>query len=253
MQGDQDKSWAPHIVCKQCVEHLRQWTKKVRKSLRFGIPMVWREPKNNFDDCYFCAVSTKGINRKNKKSLDYPNLESAIRPIPHCYEIPVPVFEGLLELKLPGFEEDEASVLSTDSCKTTVSDVDFNLSSLPQLFSQREIYDLTRDLNLSKNISELLASRFKEKTRLQLGTLITFYRKRYSDFLPYLTQENDIVYCKNRSKKNDIVYCKDRSKKKTTSYMENDIVYGKRHRIWKTTSYIIGVAKGGSRGPVLRN
>ena len=26
--GDQDKAWAPHIVCKQCVEHLRQWTKK---------------------------------------------------------------------------------------------------------------------------------------------------------------------------------------------------------------------------------
>ena len=27
--GDQDKAWAPHIVCKQCVEHLRQWTKKL--------------------------------------------------------------------------------------------------------------------------------------------------------------------------------------------------------------------------------
>ena len=26
--GDQNKEWAPHIVCKQCVEHLRQWTKK---------------------------------------------------------------------------------------------------------------------------------------------------------------------------------------------------------------------------------
>ncbi|KAI5696331.1 hypothetical protein M8J76_008968 [Diaphorina citri] len=24
--GDQDKSWAPHEVCKTCVEHLRQWT-----------------------------------------------------------------------------------------------------------------------------------------------------------------------------------------------------------------------------------
>ena len=26
--GDQDKSWVPHIVCKTCIEHLRQWTKK---------------------------------------------------------------------------------------------------------------------------------------------------------------------------------------------------------------------------------
>ena len=32
MLGDQEKAWAPHIVCKQCVEHFRQWTKKDRKS-----------------------------------------------------------------------------------------------------------------------------------------------------------------------------------------------------------------------------
>ena len=57
--GDQDKAWAPHIVCKKSVEHLRQWTKKERKSLHFGIPMAWREPKNHLNDCYFCAVNTK--------------------------------------------------------------------------------------------------------------------------------------------------------------------------------------------------
>jgi len=58
MLGDQDKAWAPHIVCKQCVEHLRHWTKKTRKSLSFGIPMVWHELKNHFDDCFFRAVNT---------------------------------------------------------------------------------------------------------------------------------------------------------------------------------------------------
>ena len=101
MLADQDKSRAPHIVCNQRVKHLQQRTKKVKKSLRFSIPKVWREPKNHFDDCYAWV-----INRKNKKSLVYPNLESAIRPIPHCNEIPVPVFEGLLKFELPGFEED---------------------------------------------------------------------------------------------------------------------------------------------------
>ena len=40
MLGNQDKPWAPHIVCKPCVEHLRQWTSKSRKSLEFAIPMV---------------------------------------------------------------------------------------------------------------------------------------------------------------------------------------------------------------------
>ena len=166
--GDQDKAWALHIVCKKSVEHLRQWTKKERKSLRFGIPMVWCESKNYLNDCYFCAVNTKGINRKNRNSLVCPNLESAIRPILHCNEIPPPVFEGLPELELPGSKEDQVSVSSTDSSDSTVSDVDFPPSSLPQLFSQGELNDLTRDLNLSKESSELLASRLKEKIYFSL-------------------------------------------------------------------------------------
>ena len=129
----------------------------------------------------------------------YPNLKSASRPIPHSNEIPVPVFENLPELELPSFEEDQASVLSADSSESTVSAVDFTLSSPPQLFSKRKLNDLTRNLNLSKESSELLASRLKEKNLLQPGTLIICYRKRHSEFLPYFTQENDIIYC------NDVV------------------------------------------------
>ena len=40
MLGDQDKPWAPQIVCKPSVEHLQQWTNKSRKSLGYAIPMV---------------------------------------------------------------------------------------------------------------------------------------------------------------------------------------------------------------------
>ena len=69
----------------------------------------------------------------------YPNLESAIRPIPHGNEIPIPVFKSLPKLELPGSEEDQASVLSTDSSEDTVSGIDFPPSLLPQLFSQREL------------------------------------------------------------------------------------------------------------------
>ena len=131
----------------------------------------------------------------NRNSLVYLNLESAIRPIPYCNKIPVPVSKGLTELELPGSEEDQASVLSTDSSKDTVSDVCFPPSLLPQLFFQGEFNDLTRDLNLSKKSSEFLASRHKEKYLLQPGTFLTFYRKRHIEYLPYFTQENDKVYC----------------------------------------------------------
>ena len=72
---DQDKNWAPHQVCKTCTEHLRQWTTGKRK--KFGIPMVWRVPKNHVDDCFFCMVNITGINRNNRSKWTYPNPPSA--------------------------------------------------------------------------------------------------------------------------------------------------------------------------------
>ena len=93
--------------------------------------MVWHAPKAHCDDCYFYVVNTKGINRKNRNSLVCPNLQFAIRPIPHCSKIPVPMIKGLPELELPDPEEDQAYILSKDSTKDTISDVGFPPSSLP--------------------------------------------------------------------------------------------------------------------------
>ena len=67
--GDQDKPWAPHKVCKTCVENLRLWKNGKLKGLRFGVPMVWRELQNHHDDCYFCMVNIKGFNRYKKKEV----------------------------------------------------------------------------------------------------------------------------------------------------------------------------------------
>ena len=38
--GDQDKPFAPHVSCKTCVENLRDWSNKKRKSMPFAVPMV---------------------------------------------------------------------------------------------------------------------------------------------------------------------------------------------------------------------
>ena len=61
--GDQDKPWAPHKVCKHCTETLRFWTQGKVNSMRFGVPMVWHEPKNHHDDCYCCIVNMSGWNQ----------------------------------------------------------------------------------------------------------------------------------------------------------------------------------------------
>lgn len=56
---------------------------------------------------------------------------------------------------------------------------------------------MIRDLDLSKERSELLASRLKERNLLSQGTKITLYRDREKEFLPFFSSDNDIVYCNN--------------------------------------------------------
>lgn len=68
---------------------------------------------------------------------------------------------------------------------------------MPQRFNQNELNDLSRDLNLSKEASEILASRLKDKNLLEQGTKITFYRTRKKDFLPFFSQEDNLVYCQD--------------------------------------------------------
>ena len=189
---DQDKQWAPHIACKTCVEHLRQWINGKRRSLQYGVPMVWREPKNHHDDCYFCMVNIKGINRNNKRKWIYPDLESARRPVPHSDEVSIPVFDHLTEL----LESSDESISSVDAAVTCSSESEFQGAvATPLRFNPFELNDLVRDLNLSKKTSEVLASRLNEKNLLQPGTNITFYRRREKDLLPYFSKENNLVFC----------------------------------------------------------
>ena len=56
----------------------------------FTIPMIWHEPRNHVDDCYFCVFDIRSNNLKNKKEINYPNLLSAKRPISHGPGLPVP-------------------------------------------------------------------------------------------------------------------------------------------------------------------
>ncbi|GBP84995.1 hypothetical protein EVAR_64324_1 [Eumeta japonica] len=84
-----DKTWTPSICCAQCVTLLTSWAKGSRH-MPFAVPMIWAEPKDHVSDCYFCQTSIKGINHKSRNSVNYPNLQSAQRPIPHSDNLPVP-------------------------------------------------------------------------------------------------------------------------------------------------------------------
>ena len=116
--------------------------------------MVWRGPTNHVTDCYFCAVNVTGINRKRRGSLKYPDLQSARRHVAHWDEIPVPIFGELPDIS----DEDTSSVEGHEDEELVLED------DAPHSFSQKELNDLVRDLSLSTDFAELLASRLKEKT-----------------------------------------------------------------------------------------
>ena len=88
--GDQDKSWAPHICCKPCYNGLTAWFNGKKAAFNFAVPMVWREPRNHADDFYFCLTNITGFNASSRKKIKYPNLRSAMRPVPHSDDLPVP-------------------------------------------------------------------------------------------------------------------------------------------------------------------
>jgi hypothetical protein len=98
---DQDKDWAPHVICTSCSNGLSDWMNKTNAALSFTIPMIWQEPKNHVGDCYFYCVIINGFSAKNKHKILYSNLNSAMRPITHDDNLtgPEPPENGLAFLE----------------------------------------------------------------------------------------------------------------------------------------------------------
>ena len=159
--GDQDKPWAPHKVCKTCEEDLRLWMKGKKQAFRFGIPMMWREQRDHSSDCYFCFCNVKGYNLKNKKVISYPNLPSAIRPMPHSNEAPVPEPPKALDhMSVDGSDYDETHQMASPD-ESSTSEFEPEPDPKPELFSQAELNDLVRNLGLPKDAAQLLGSRLE--------------------------------------------------------------------------------------------
>ena len=188
-----DKKWAPHTVCHICEESLQDWTKGKRKNLPFGVPMVWREPLNHIDDCYFCLVNTTGIGKIKRQKIAYSNIPSNIRPIQHSKEIPFPIFKSFF-LSL---DEESMSATETEEFLPDLEDFSSNAKqfNLPQCFSQIELNDLVRDYGLSKQAAEVLASHLKEKNLLDSFAKVSYFRTRDENFVNFFSEVNLFAYC----------------------------------------------------------
>jgi hypothetical protein len=195
--GDQDKSWAPHICCNSCVTNLRNRLNRKRQSMPFAVPMVWTEPTNHVSDCYFCMVPPvrKGISKKKKWTLRYPNIPFAMRPVLHGEGLPVPEPPYSYSLESEDEQDDE---IYDSSGPSTSTDPDFEptvMSSEPHRITQNELNDLVRDLKLSKSNSELLASRLQQWNLLEENVTVSAFRARQKGLVPFFKMEGSLVTC----------------------------------------------------------
>lgn len=176
--GDFDKNWAPNTCCVSCVRLLTGW-KNGTHHMPFAIPMIWREPKDHFTDCYFCLTNIKGITSKTKYTVKYPNLQSAIRPVLHNAEFPVPVYADTTLSDNDNSDSDLTQIHNdSDENKNDPTYEASSCSSEPYFPNQQDINDLIRDLNLSEQQAEVLTSRLKGWNLLQKDVRICSYRSR---------------------------------------------------------------------------
>lgn len=198
----QHKDWAPHFCCKSCEVNLNSWWSGTRDQMPFAVPMIWRKPRNHRNDCYFCMTKVVGFSSKNKNKITYPDCSSATKPVLHGDQYPIPITPNQ-KVKDKVTEKDsknskkEAAILKEE--KSTLKDPDYipESSDEPHLLNQSELSDLIRDLNLTKQRAELLASRLKQWNLLKDETKVSFYRDRNKLLSPFFLKENSICYCRD--------------------------------------------------------
>ena len=143
-------------------------------------------------------VNTKSVGKKNRHKISYPNIPSAIRPVPHCEELPVLVFIGFYSSADSDDNQREHEGCNNKMAfqSESFSD-DTNRLSAPELFSQTELNDLVRDSGLSKKAEEILASRLQEKHLLDVSAKFSYFQKRDQFFATFFSEQKQFVYCHN--------------------------------------------------------
>ena len=85
----------------------------------------------------------KGMSRKKKRTVEYPNIPSALRLVPHGEELPIPVSRESYTLDSDDDHDDDQDSADPDLEPP-------HCSPEQQLIPQSELNDLVRDLELLK-------------------------------------------------------------------------------------------------------
>jgi len=119
-------------------------------------------------------------------------IPSAIRPVPHTEDLPVPV--SLQYIIDSDDEPTEKREKTPQSSTSTGADFTADLQSNEfHRITQEELNDLIRDLDLPKFKAELLGSRLQQWNFLKENVGISVYCKRYEDLVQFFKMERGLL------------------------------------------------------------
>ena len=160
----------------------------------FRHSMVWRMPTDHVSYCYFCLTSITDVTAKFKHIVQYPNLPSAMRPVPHSVELPVPKPPTNVTLRdRESTDEIVGKAKNNMGCDPTFARA--CSSSEPHLLTRRDLNNIVRDLNLSKKQAELLGSGLKGWDLLHQDIKVCFNCGHHAEFKDFFSLEDSVMFC----------------------------------------------------------
>ena len=182
--GDQDKRWAPHVICEYYHRTLEGWLRGEKRCMRFAIPRIWREPSDHHTDCYFCMVNpTKRRKGKNAPPIEYPDIPSSIAPVPHNNtDLPVPQPPMRVQSDPEEASSEDSETEQVPSSSVVGRRRRAGEEKCPYYPNQEDMNDLIRKMTPTKSNAEILISRLKQWDLLDDGVRITSQRKKHRGF-----------------------------------------------------------------------
>lgn len=127
--------------------------------------MIWCEPTNHENDCWFCMTTFSKPDFKCIKYAKYPasDLLSAKRPVEHSDSLPVPTPPKDNSMNSGNESKSDSDSDSSSSDMDYMPDIPSSVlkKKEPKLISQATLNDLVKNMELTKENAQILGNKIR--------------------------------------------------------------------------------------------
>ena len=98
--------------------------------------MVWREQRTISQTAFFCMTKISGFSKRTRSRIDYLDCLSAIKPVPHSLEYPVPQPPSEVALDLESKCSSDLATISASASDFYFKEPTEEITEVPHLISQ---------------------------------------------------------------------------------------------------------------------